>query len=180
MNIGKAITFFREKNGWTMTQLAEKSDVTQSAISQYENGKKNPMPETLEKLASAFGITYNELIDKAKSYPEDVVHEHQATYSVQKNLSDVRLIERNHDAVIDLSPNVLLGIRFRLYEFKDGELAYHHRHRFNGPTSPLDSVISKVFAEFVEFHSDEISYRISEELRDLETSIEEIIRNLDR
>lgn len=182
MDIGKAIAHYRKKQGWTMTQLAEESDVTQSAISQYENGKKNPTRETVEKLASAFGITPDELIDKAKSYPTPtIVKEQQADYSVQRSHSDVRFIERNHDAVIDLSPNALLGVRFRLYEFKDGELV-HNRPRFGGfaASSPLDSILSKVFAEFVEFHSDEIAFRISEELQNIETSLEEIIRNLDR
>lgn len=178
MNIGKAIAYYREKLGLTGTQLADKSGVTQGAISQYENGKKNPTQETIEKLASALGVTPEELHRKAQAYPDvDTVCESRTGYNTRS--SDMHFIRRNNHALVKLSPSVLLGARFRVYELTD-ESEIKPRPRIGGvlPSSPLESVISKVFAEFIEFHSDEISYRISEELRNLETSVEEIVRNL--
>lgn len=63
--IGKHIRSLRKKQGITITQLAEKSGVSHSYISQIENGKFNPSPEILRKLSEPLGVSYEDLMIKA-------------------------------------------------------------------------------------------------------------------
>lgn len=56
------ITKLRNKHGWTKTQLAEKSGVSQTYISELEAGKKNATVAILTKIARAFEIPVAELL----------------------------------------------------------------------------------------------------------------------
>lgn len=63
--LGDSIKELREKNKLTLKELADKSGVGQSTISDIETGKaKNPKAETLSKLASVFNISVDELLFK--------------------------------------------------------------------------------------------------------------------
>ena len=46
----------------TQVELADKSGITQQNISLYENSDKMPMLDTAVKLASALGVTLDELV----------------------------------------------------------------------------------------------------------------------
>ncbi len=54
--LGEAIHTARIAAGLTQAQLAEQAEVTQAALSRYENGLRDPEPDTLEQLASAVGV----------------------------------------------------------------------------------------------------------------------------
>lgn len=65
-HLGKKIKKYRKIKGWSGNQLAQKSDVSQTFISQVERGmKKNPQPEILYKLSIA-------LADGRESYQKEV------------------------------------------------------------------------------------------------------------
>lgn len=49
--------------GWTMEVTAERAGVSTGTIGEIEGGHKGYGPETLQKLADAFGITVGELFD---------------------------------------------------------------------------------------------------------------------
>lgn len=53
--------------GYTQAQLAALVDVSESAISQYESGKKQPSTETLYKLGEAFDCPVSDILDDRKS-----------------------------------------------------------------------------------------------------------------
>ncbi|HHW36777.1 MAG TPA: helix-turn-helix transcriptional regulator [Bacillales bacterium] len=53
----------RESKGWTQSQLALKSRVSQSAISDIESGKRNPSFNVIKKIANALGVSVTELTD---------------------------------------------------------------------------------------------------------------------
>jgi transcriptional regulator with XRE-family HTH domain len=55
----------RTEKGLTQAQLAERLNVQQSMISMIENEERNPSVDVLLKLASALGVTVDELIGKA-------------------------------------------------------------------------------------------------------------------
>lgn len=63
MNIGSNIKFFREMNNMTRQELSEKINVTTVTISRYENDKREPGIEALLKIANAFNITLDELVN---------------------------------------------------------------------------------------------------------------------
>ncbi|MCL2721311.1 MAG: helix-turn-helix domain-containing protein [Treponema sp.] len=46
----------RESKGITQEQLSEKTELSQSAISQYEKGLRTPVPAALDKIAKALGV----------------------------------------------------------------------------------------------------------------------------
>ena len=53
MNIGKGIVAVREKAGINQSQLAVRAGLSQTALSQIENGRSQPSRENLEKIATA-------------------------------------------------------------------------------------------------------------------------------
>lgn len=61
MSIGKNIKKFRKERGFTQKKLGELSGINEVQIRQYELGKANPKTETLEKIASALGVSTYEL-----------------------------------------------------------------------------------------------------------------------
>lgn len=66
---GRFIKNLRDQAGLTLRQLERSSGVSNSYLSQLENGKKGfPSPDILEKLASPLKVSYTELMDKAGYY----------------------------------------------------------------------------------------------------------------
>lgn len=55
----------RTEKRLTQAQLAEKLNVQQSTISMIETGERNPSADLLLRMASALGVTVDELIGKA-------------------------------------------------------------------------------------------------------------------
>ena len=55
------ITVWREYRGLTATQLAKKSGVTASMISQIENGKKEASVKVMKSIAEALGVTLDDV-----------------------------------------------------------------------------------------------------------------------
>lgn len=56
MNIGFAIKSIRRKLDISQLELAEKCQLTQTALSQIETGKKRPSQRTLDKICEALDI----------------------------------------------------------------------------------------------------------------------------
>ncbi len=73
MLLGQKIKKLREKEGFSLNQLAEKADVSKAYLSQLENSlSKQPSAEILLKIASALGITIADLLDQpVRVYAED-------------------------------------------------------------------------------------------------------------
>ena len=60
--IGKFIAECRKKNGLTQMQLAEKLNITDRAVSKWENGKSMPDSSIMLSLCNELEITVNELL----------------------------------------------------------------------------------------------------------------------
>lgn len=63
MTIGEKIRKIRKENGLTQKQLGEKLGVSYQMIAQYENGKRNPKIDTIEKIADALEVSKNSFYD---------------------------------------------------------------------------------------------------------------------
>lgn len=61
----KTIEEARKAKGMTQEQLAKLLGITQGAVAQWENGLTHPSFQMLPKVASALGVTVDELIGKA-------------------------------------------------------------------------------------------------------------------
>lgn len=78
---GSYIRDLRKARKLTIRQLELYSEVSNSYLSQLENGKKGiPSPTILKKLSDPLGVAYEELMSKA-GYLDDFVAEEQALYS---------------------------------------------------------------------------------------------------
>ncbi len=55
---------WRERRGWSLRKLGAESGVSYVTVQRIEAGKMSPTLDTLEKLASALGITVRDLIPK--------------------------------------------------------------------------------------------------------------------
>lgn len=69
MDIGNRILTLRKELGYSRKVLSDKSKVSESAIKQYETGKRQPKIEQLQLIADALGVKAYELmgIPKAKA-----------------------------------------------------------------------------------------------------------------
>ncbi|MED3649992.1 helix-turn-helix transcriptional regulator [Heyndrickxia sporothermodurans] len=183
-NIGKAITYFREKAGMTGIALAEKTNLSQSAISQYENGKKNPSEESLIKIAAALSIPVSMLLERAELYSIEEVRNKRVIYEdVDYKIHREReRIYRSHDLVIELTPTLLISMQNRIHDlsysaYENGRRPKSIRYIHENHISPIKAVISKVMEDFIFDHKDEITYRIEDEIRRLNFDVEKAVDN---
>lgn len=109
MDIGKAIKDHREKQNMSMNELARRSGVAQSGISEMEAGRRQPTFDVLEKLINALNMTLNdfftedipkippninELIRSAKELtPEQIEAINQLMKTMNKTTSEIESIE---------------------------------------------------------------------------------------
>ncbi|MBO0784131.1 MAG: helix-turn-helix transcriptional regulator [Ktedonobacteraceae bacterium] len=60
--LGLRIRQLRSKQGWTLDELAERSEVSRAMLSKIERGETNPTLVVAVKIALAFGMTASQLI----------------------------------------------------------------------------------------------------------------------
>ena len=58
----KNLRYYRLKNSMTKKELAEKSNLTSMAITNYENGTRNPSMDILKKLASVLNVRVSDFL----------------------------------------------------------------------------------------------------------------------
>ena len=68
---GKRIRFFREQDGLTQAELAEKTGLSDNFIGLIERGIKHPTLETLNKIAEALEVHLSEFFQPMTNRPED-------------------------------------------------------------------------------------------------------------
>ena len=64
MNIGEKILKLRKENSWSQQTLAKKIGTSGPIVGRYERGEMVPSVEVAKKLADAFGITLDYLVDQ--------------------------------------------------------------------------------------------------------------------
>ncbi|MEM9037825.1 MAG: XRE family transcriptional regulator [Actinomycetota bacterium] len=60
--VGANVRRLRARAGWSLGELARRSDVGKSTLSQLESGQGNPGVETLVSISVALGIPFGELV----------------------------------------------------------------------------------------------------------------------
>ena len=90
MNIGSAIKSARKKAGLTQYELAERVGITQTSLSQIENGAINPSPKTQKKICEVLNISepllYILSIDE-HDVPEEKKKLYETLYPSLQNLA---------------------------------------------------------------------------------------------
>lgn len=193
--IGKAIAYYREQKEWSTVQLAEESGLSQGSISLYENGKRNPSDDALERICSALGITLKTLKERAEhlavqSYNK-VSESRKESYGVRNSINKARHIERIYrfnDFVFELNEDILISIKTNVHDvanlaeysgrgavrgLKSGAMSHDRK-------SLIAHLTEKVFNEFIASNLDEISYRIEDELHHLNIDAYQLVDELKR
>ena len=109
VKIGKFIAERRKKNNLTQMQLAEKLNITDRAISKWENGKAMPDSSIMLELCAELKISVNELLSgevlEMNSYNEKM-EQNLIDMVRQKEASDKRLLK------MEIVIGVLISIVF--------------------------------------------------------------------
>lgn len=72
--IGDKIKYLRLKKGYSVSRLANKSNVSKSYLSNLENNKKsNPSLFILSKIASTLEVSVESLVDEEKSFHNEIL-----------------------------------------------------------------------------------------------------------
>ena len=95
-SLGNRIRSERTLRGWSLAELAERSDVSKAMLSTIEQGKTSPTAALLVRIAAAFGMTLSTLIARAELKGGGLLRESEqpvwrdpATGYVRRHLSPV-------------------------------------------------------------------------------------------
>ena len=87
METGEQLRKIREFRGLSLAQLAKRSGVGQSTLSQWETGKHKPRFEQLKKVLDALNITHEQLYQDF-----DVVFVREAIEKFQTGAKDIEVV----------------------------------------------------------------------------------------
>lgn len=76
--IGEQICCWRQLRGWSQRELARRANIANGALSQVELGHSSPAVNTLQKVASALGISLQALMFDEPCLPYRVMRKHEA------------------------------------------------------------------------------------------------------
>ena len=68
--LGPRIAALRRDAGWSQAELAQRLQVSPSAIGMYEQGRREPSAEMLVRLADAFSVSTDFLLTGSPAPPE--------------------------------------------------------------------------------------------------------------
>nr|DAM24103.1 MAG TPA: helix-turn-helix domain protein [Caudoviricetes sp.] len=107
LRIGDSIRILRKNKGWTQKKLASESGIHEVQIRRYENNQSLPRDEQLQKLASALGISINQLkFRRCRMKDYSQLHDNALDY------------ERN----IEIGAEQLCELRLKMYREKDADI----------------------------------------------------------
>ena len=95
LKIGKFIAECRKKNNLTQMQLAEKLNITDRAVSKWENGKAMPDSSIMLDLCKELKISVNELLSG------EVLEMNNYNEKLEKNLIDMVKQKEESDKKIE-------------------------------------------------------------------------------
>lgn len=81
---------YRESEGLTQSQLADRLTTTQRNVSNWENGVSEPDYETLARLADLFGISLDELFGRELSPAGQLGAEEKRFLRMYRQLTDTQ------------------------------------------------------------------------------------------
>ncbi|MFZ5478986.1 MAG: helix-turn-helix domain-containing protein [Myxococcota bacterium] len=69
--VGRRLATIRQRAGLTQAGLGERVGMAAAEISKYERARRSPSLESLERLATALGVTVRELVGDEEGRPSD-------------------------------------------------------------------------------------------------------------
>lgn len=87
--IGPRVRQLREKQGWSLTELAERAEISRSYLAQIERGGSTPTQEKIIKLAGALGVRPSQLLGEEPEETE--IPEGLQNFAAQMNLAPAEI-----------------------------------------------------------------------------------------
>jgi transcriptional regulator with XRE-family HTH domain len=103
--IGRRIKQLRDAEGMTQTQFAKKVGLTQAAISQFEEGKRIPSTQALQKIAVGLELSIDELIGNISASSDSDSEKESAIQAIV-----AKLRSKDKDAIIALNRFIDVGM----------------------------------------------------------------------
>lgn len=107
--LGDQIRYYRSINNLTLKDIANKTDLSVSFVSEIERGRRNPSLGNLNKLAAALGVETAVLIGAIK--PPLTAEDYAEGYAEESTPQD-ELLEGVEDLIRSLSQRSLSGRKF--------------------------------------------------------------------
>jgi len=94
-HIGKTIKSIREEKGLTQQQIAELVNMHRSNYSRVEAGDRDLSLDAVNKIASYFGMTIDELVNFDGNIPDEVTIEDKSLMEQVKLIAELEPEEKN-------------------------------------------------------------------------------------
>ena len=78
--ISQALKDIRKQHGMTQKELADKLNVSQNAIYNWENGKREPKIDTIKKMCDIFDVPFYCFIPPTSGFIDEMVNESTILY----------------------------------------------------------------------------------------------------
>ena len=93
MNLGEKLKKIRTEKKFSLQNLAEKTGLSRSFLSQVERNKTSPSLSSLIKITSSLGINIGDLFLKEKDVGDYIVHENEReSFSITKDKLKIELL----------------------------------------------------------------------------------------
>lgn len=92
--MGEALRLLRIFNGYKSAELAQKLDLSQSYVSELENGKKQPTMEVLDKYAKVFGMKKSTLMLFAESLEGEEIKNDKKQRIARAGMKLLKILEK--------------------------------------------------------------------------------------
>ncbi len=137
MQIGKNISAYRKREGWTQAGLAEKLNYSDKAVSKWERGESVPDVLIMADLAELFGVSVNDLLVDPNALPEK-------TGAVQQAMGQVveKTLKRkaNKNIILQLSSLLTWFVALLIFVILDAlEIPYSYLAFFYAV--PADAIV---------------------------------------
>ncbi|MFK7753404.1 MAG: helix-turn-helix domain-containing protein [Sedimentitalea sp.] len=81
LGLADRLKTLRQTQGWSMDQLAEKTDISRATLSRMEAGQVSPTAAVLGKLCAAYGLSMSRLMQMVEDrFTPHIPHAEQATW----------------------------------------------------------------------------------------------------
>lgn len=113
---GDTLRAIRERNGWTLDDMAKKLSTTKQALSRYERGERTPKITVAAKFAEILGVPLEELI--GYEYHDGDPHPYQEPLTVE-----ARILAKGIDKMQPEQRDAILTMMMGLYPglFEEGK-----------------------------------------------------------
>lgn len=112
MTIGELIRLTRKEKGMTQKQVAELCGMADSAIRKYESGSQTPKLKTIQRIATALGVEWMELVPEEQQGPTVIEHIKSSLRALQSptdriNAAVQQMNEDGKNKVADYAEDIL-------------------------------------------------------------------------